>query len=67
MKWSWQPAGKSSQLLELLNKDGEIKAVYIKSGEEGVAVGKFLRNVHFEEKNGTYGPYNLMTRYDMAA
>jgi len=64
---SVKPAGTTSQLVELLSRDGKTKSAYVKAGDESVAVGKFLRNVRFEEKSGSYGPYSLMTNYEMAA
>ena len=62
-----KPSGKGSQLLELYSRDGEIKTAYIKSGEAGVAVGVILRNVRFEQKSNSYGKYNLITSYELAA
>ena len=64
---SIKPAGKESQLLELCNREGEITSAYIRSNEQGIAVGVHLRNVQFEEKNGSYGKYNLLTKYEVAA
>ena len=62
---SIKQSGKTSQLLELCNCDGEITSAYIKSGEEGIAIGAYLRNVRFEEKTGSYGKYNLIADYEL--
>ena len=64
---SVKPSGKSSQLLELCDGDGEITSAYVKSGEQGIAVGAYLRNVRIEEKTGAYGKYSLIAGYELAA
>jgi len=64
---SIKPSGKSSQLLELRNGKGEITLAYVKSGDEGIAVGAQLRSVQIEKKNNSYGAYNLVTSYKLAA
>jgi len=64
---SMKPAGKESQLLELCSSDGEITAAYVRSNEKGIAVGVHLRNVKLEGKTGSYGDYNLLTGYEIAA
>ena len=64
---SMKPSGKTSQLLELCNQQGVVKSAFVKNGEEGIAVGVHLRNVKFEEKDGTYGKYSLITGYELAA
>jgi hypothetical protein len=65
--YSMKPAGKESQLLELCNPEGEITAAYVRSSEQGIAVGVFLRNVKLEERTSSYGKYNLLTGYEFAA
>ena len=62
-----KPSGKNSQLLELCNREGEIKSAFIKDDEEGIVRGAYLRNVQFEEKSGTYGKYSVITAYEIAA
>jgi hypothetical protein len=64
---SMKSSGKGSQLLELCNHEGKIKSAYVKSGEKGIAVGAYLRNVKFEQKTSAYGKYNLITRYELVA
>jgi hypothetical protein len=64
---SMKPAGKESQLLELCNSDGEITSAYVRSSEQGIAVGTHLRNVRLEEKTNSYGKYNLISSYEVAA
>jgi len=64
---SMKPAGKESQLLELCNHEGEITSAYIRANEQGIAVGVQLRNVQLEERSNTYGNYNLLTGYEIAA
>jgi len=62
---SIKPSGKSSQVLQLSNRDGKIISAYIKSGEPGIAVGAFLQNVKFEEKTGEYGKFTLINSYEI--
>jgi len=55
------PSGKSSQLLKLFNREGEVVTGYIKSIEQGIVVGTQLRNVQIEEKTGLKGISSAMT------
>ena len=64
---SMKPSGKSSQLLELCSEYGELVSAFIRSGEKGIAVGARLKNVRLEEKNNSYGKYNVIAGYDVAA
>ena len=64
---SIKPSGGGSQLLELCDGEGEITSAYVKSGEHGIALGAFLRNVKMTTKNGTRGKYNILDSYDIAA
>jgi len=64
---SVKPSGQSSLLLELVNKDGNITAAYIKAGEQVITVGSCLRDVDIEQKTGTYGEYNLINACKLAA
>jgi len=64
---SIKPSGKGSQLLELCDcSSGEIKSAYVKAGQQGIVVGKNIQNVHLEEKEGTFGKYNLLASYQAA-
>jgi len=60
-------AGQSSQLLELCSHYGELKTAYIKNGAEGIAIGTNLKNVRFEEKSNSFGKFNLIAGYEVAA
>ena len=62
-----KPAGNGSQLLELCDENGEILAAYVKPGAQGIVVGAHMRNVQIEEKNNSYGKYNLIADYEIAA
>jgi hypothetical protein len=64
---SMKPAGKESQLLELCSPDGEITSAYVRTNEQGIAIGVHLRNVQLEERSNSYGNYNLLTGYEIAA
>lgn len=64
---SIKPAGGGSQLLELYDTEGEITSAYVKTGEQGIAVGNYLRNVKLQEKSGQYGKYKLLDSYELAA
>jgi|GEM_PF-6697043 len=64
---SVKPSGQSSLLLELVNKDGNITAAYIKAGGQEITVGTCLNNVDIERKTGTYGDYNLINTCQVAA
>jgi hypothetical protein len=64
---SIKPAGGGSQLLELCNSEGLITPAYVKSDDQGIAVGVHLRNVKLNEKSGQYGKYNLIAGYELAA
>jgi len=64
---SVKPSGQNSLLLELVNKDGNITAAYIKAGEQKIAVGSCLNNVDIQLKTGTYGDYNLINTCQVAA
>ena len=64
---SMKPSGKTSQLLELCDGSGKITSAFIKSDAQGIAVGAYLYNVQIKEKVGTYGKYNLIGNYELAA
>ena len=64
---SIKPSGKSSQVLELVdNKGGTVKA-YIKAADQSIKAGATLNTVQIEVKNSTYGDYNLISSYKLAA
>ncbi len=60
-------SGKGSQLLELVSSDGEVISAYIKVNGQAVAVGSRLHKVQIEKKQSSYGPYNLINAYQVAA
>jgi len=64
---SIKPSGKSSQVLELIGGNGEVVTAYIKTGDETIIAGSRLRGVQMERKNSSYGEYNLISGYQLAA
>jgi len=64
---SMKSAGKESQLVELCSPEGELTPAYVRASEQGIAVGVHLQNVRLEERSGSYGKYNLLTGYEIAA
>jgi hypothetical protein len=64
---SVKPSGKASQLLELVNADGEVISAYIKNSDEAVLPGSKLQNVDLVQKQSSYGQYNLINGYQIAA
>jgi len=63
---SVKPSGKASQMLELINGNGEVITAYIKAGDQSIVTGSQLRGVQMERKNSSYGEYNLITNYKAA-
>ena len=64
---SIRQSGKSSQLVELVNKNGDMVKAYIRAVDESIRMGTCLSNVKIEKKNGTYGEYNIINGYQVAA
>lgn len=64
---SVKPSGKASQLLELVNPAGQVISAYIKISDNAVKPGSKLRNVSIEPKQSSYGQYNLISGYQIAA
>lgn len=64
---SAKPSGKDSQLVELVDTNGELTTAYIKSGDSSVKSGINLKNVKIESKTSQYGQYNLIKAYEVAA
>lgn len=64
---SIKPSGKSSQVLELIDNNGETVKAYIKAADQSIKVGAKLNNVRIETKNSNYGDYNLISNYKLAA
>jgi hypothetical protein len=65
---SAKSSGKTSQLLELVDGNGELIAAYIKkSDSQSIGAGAHLRNVEMVRKEGSYGSYNLINAFEMAA
>ena len=64
---SIKPSGKASQLLELINANGEIISAYIKNGDEAIIAGANLRKVDIVSKESSYGLYNLISNYELVA
>jgi len=64
---SVKPSGRESQLLELLTSEGEVVSAYVKNSDEGIKVGSRLQNVAMVQKQSSYGQYNLINGYQIAA
>jgi hypothetical protein len=65
---SAKPSGKTSALLELVDGNGELVSAYIKkSDSQSIGVGAHLRNVEMVRKEGSYGSYNLINAFEIAA
>lgn len=64
---SVKPSGKESQLLELVNANGEVVSAYIKNSDKAVKAGSKLQNVNIVPKQSSYGQYNLISGYQIAA
>ena len=64
---SVKPSGKSSQLLELIDGKGEVVTAYIKASDQSIVTGSRLRGVQMEKKNSSFGEYNLINEYQLAA
>ena len=64
---SAKPSGKDSQAVELVDNNGEVTKVFIKANDESVKSGSRLKNVVIEERTSTYGKYNLLSKYELAA
>ena len=64
---SVKPSGKSSLLLELVDKNGEVTAAYMRVGEQPIAVGSCLTTVDIQQKTGAYGDYKMINTCEIAA
>ena len=64
---SVKPSGKSSQLLELIDCSGDVITAYIKASDQSIVTGSRLRGVQMEKKNSSFGEYNLISEYQLAA
>jgi hypothetical protein len=64
---SVKPSGKSSQVLELVDGNGEVVTAYIKAGDQDIISGSRLRGVQIERKRSEHGDYNLINAYQVAA
>jgi len=64
---SVKPSGKSSQILELIDANGKVITAYIKASDKTITTGSRLRGVKMEKKNSSYGEYNLINAYQLAA
>jgi hypothetical protein len=64
---SVKPSGKSSQMLELIDGNGEVITAYIKASDQKITNGTHLRGVQMERKSSNYGEYNLINAYQLAA
>jgi hypothetical protein len=62
-----KPGGKDSLRLELVNTDGKIISAYIKNSDKSIKVGSMLQDVDIVQKQSSYGQYNLINGYKVAA
>ena len=60
-------SGKSSQVLELVDNNGDMIKAYIRAADKSIKTGVRLCNVHIEKKKNNYGEYNLISAYQIAA
>ena len=64
---SVKPSGQSGQVLELVGSNGNVVKAYLKNGDQAIAAGARLCEVQMERKNSSYGEYNLISGYQIAA
>ena len=64
---SVKPSGKESQLLELVNEGGEVVSAYVRKSDKAITTGSRLQNVNMVRKQSSYGQYNLIDGYRVAA
>ncbi len=64
---SIRPSGKASQVLELADRSGSTIKAYIRAADQSIQAGARLNNVRIERKNSSYGEYNLISAYQLAA
>jgi hypothetical protein len=64
---SVRPSGKESQLLELVNADGEAVSAYVQRSDEAIKVGSMLKEVNIVQKQSSFGEYKLVSAYKVAA
>lgn len=62
-----KPSGTSSQVLELLDNQGEKLTVYVKAGDAAIKPGVSLRNIQMEKRKSDYGEFNIVSAYQVAA
>jgi hypothetical protein len=64
---SIKSGGKESRLLELINAEGEVVAAYVRKSDDGIKIGSKLTGVDLVQKQSSYGRYNLINGYRLAA
>ncbi|GHV13437.1 hypothetical protein FACS1894219_08230 [Clostridia bacterium] len=64
---SVKPSGKESQLLELMNPGGEVLSAYVRKSDDAIKIGSKLAGVNLVQKQSSYGYYNLINDYRIAA
>jgi hypothetical protein len=65
---SVKPSGKKSQLVELVNaSSGEVVSAYIQKSDDAVKAGSTLKEVDIVVKDSSYGQYNMINGYKIAA
>lgn len=62
-----RPSGKSSQVVELVDRNGGMVKAYIRAVDQSIKTGTCLNNVEIERKRGNYGDYNVINGYQIAA
>ena len=64
---SIRQSGKSSQVVELVDRNGGMVKAYIRAVDQSIKTGTCLNNVEIERKRGNYGDYNVINGYQIAA
>jgi len=61
------PSGKESLKVELVKNNGEVISAFIKKGDKAVKTGSRLKDVNIVVKDSSYGQYNVLEGYRVAA
>ena len=64
---SVKASGKSSQILGLIDYNGEVTTAYIQASDMAIKAGINISNVTIESKDSSYGKYNLLSAYQVHA
>jgi len=64
---SVKSSGGQSRILELFNSTGETISAYVKKNNDNISNGTKLTDVDMEQKNSSYGFYNIIKKYRIIA